>query len=309
MIRPLHFRMNTETVKTNHFQKNALKVLPTTLQAKALQEFDTLVLKLKAVGVNVIVINDTPTYDTPDAIFPNNWISFHQEGTVVLYPMLSENRRKERREDILDILEQQGFLIENVIDFTSAEAAGYFLEGTGSLVLDRVNQKAYAAISERTDEDLVIEFCEALEYTPVIFTANQTVEGNRMPIYHTNVMMCVTDHFAMVCLNAIDSKKERKQLLKHLKDDGKEIINISQDQVQQFAGNMLAVLGDNDQSYLVMSTVAYECLTEKQRHLILKHSRIVHSDLYTIEAAGGGSARCMLAEVFLPSFKNINEAN
>ena len=300
MIRPVSFRMNEETAINNYYQKVVDTLTPETVQFKALQEFDAFVEKLKDKGVNVIVINDSKETDTPDSIFPNNWVSFHQNGDVGLYPMFAENRRLERREDVLEALESQGFEIENVIDYTAAEEASVFLEGTGSLLLDRVNQKAYCALSPRADEDLFIEFCEDFEYTPVPFIANQTVNGERLPIYHTNVMMCLAEDFAVVCLDCIDDKKERKNLLSHLKEDGKSVIAISESQVTNFAGNMLQVLGENNKRYLVMSKSAYESLSKQQVTDIEKYCEIIYSSLDTIEACGGGSARCMMAEVFLP---------
>ncbi len=300
MIRPVSFRMNEQTAVNNYYQKVLDGILPSTVQAKALQEFDDFVKKLRAVGVHVIVIEDTKEPDTPDSIFPNNWISFHQNGTVALYPMFAENRRNERREDVLDILEEKGFEIKNVVDYSSAEEEGVFLEGTGSLLLDRVNKKAYCALSPRADEDLVIEFCEDFEYTPVLFTSYQTVGAKRKAIYHTNVMMCLAENFAVVCLNSIDDKKERKQLIKELKEDGKEIIAISEAQVNNFAGNMLQVLGANNERFIVMSAAAEQSLTPVQKTIIERHCKILSSSLDTIEACGGGSARCMMAEVFLP---------
>lgn len=300
MIRPVSFRMNEETAINNYYQKVVDTLTPETVQFKALQEFDAFVEKLKDKGVNVIVINDSKETDTPDSIFPNNWVSFHQNGDVGLYPMFAENRRLERREDVLEALESQGFEIENIIDYTAAEEASVFLEGTGSLLLDRVNQKAYCALSPRADEDLFIEFCEDFEYTPVPFIANQTVNGERLPIYHTNVMMCLAEDFAVVCLDCIDDKKERKNLLSHLKEDGKRVIAISESQVTNFAGNMLQVLGENNKRYLVMSKSAYESLSKQQVTDIEKYCEIIYSSLDTIEACGGGSARCMMAEVFLP---------
>ena len=305
MIRPVSFRMNEQTTVNNYYQKVLENLLPVTLQAKALGEFDGFVDKLRSVGVNVIVIDDTKIPDTPDSIFPNNWISFHQDGTVALYPMFAENRRVERREDVLEIIEENGFLIENVVDYTSAENEEIFLEGTGSLLLDRINRKAYCAISPRADEDLVIEFCEDFEYTPVLFTANQSVNEERKAIYHTNVMMCLAENFAIVCLNSIDDKKERKNLIKHLKEDGKEIIAITENQVTSFTGNMLQVIGANKKKYLVMSTAAYRALTAVQVTLIERHCEILSSKLDTIEACGGGSARCMMAEVFLQKNSNV----
>ena len=304
MIRPVAFRMNEQTAVNNYYQKVLENMLPATVQAKALAEFDAFVQKLRAVGVNVIVVEDTLEPNTPDSIFPNNWISFHRDGTVGLYPMFASNRRLERREDILDVLEEKGFEINNTIDYTSAEEVSLFLEGTGSLVLDRVNRKAYCALSPRADEDLLIEFCEDFEYTPVIFKANQTVNGNREAIYHTNVIMCVSPQFAVACLDCIDDKKERKSFIKHLKEDGKEIINITEAQVNNFAGNMLSVLGDNDKEFIVMSASAYQCLTPKQIESLEKYATILYSNADTIEACGGGSVRCMMAEVFLPKATN-----
>ncbi len=300
MVRPAGFRMNEQTAVNNYYQQKIDDLTPETVNVKAQREFDGLVEKLKEVGVNVIVFQDTEESDTPDAVFPNNWISFHENGTIALYPMFAENRRRERREVILDIIEENGFEINDIVDYTSAEDEGIFLEGTGSLVLDRVNRKAYCALSPRADEDLFIEFCEDFEYTPVIFTAYQTVEGKRKSIYHTNVMMSIGDDFAIICLNSIDDKKERKNVAQHLKDNGKEIITITQEQLAGFAGNMLKVQGTDKKKYLVMSTSAYNMLTEKQLQSISKYSEIIHSPLDTLETCGGGSARCMMAEVFLP---------
>ena len=197
-------------------------------------------------------------------------------------------------------LEKEGFAIENIVDYTSAEDEDVFLEGTGSLLLDRVNRKAYCALSQRANEELFIEFCEDFEFTPIIFIANQTVDGKRTPIYHTNVMMCLGETFAVICLSCIDDKKERKNVIKHLKEDGKEIIDITEAQVNQFAGNMLQVKGKDDKRYLIMSQAAYDSLTPSQIQTLEKHTDILSSSLHIIEACGGGSARCMMAEVFLP---------
>ncbi len=300
MIRPVAFRMNEQTAVNNYYQKVLDHTTPATVNAKAQMEFDAFVEKLQAVGVEVIVINDTLNPDTPDSIFPNNWISFHESGDVVLYPMFAENRRLERREDILDILEEKGYATQDIMDYTSAEEDGIFLEGTGSLLIDRENEKVYCALSARADEELVIEFCEDFEMDPVIFEAYQTVDGERKLIYHTNVMMCIAETFAVICADCIDDKQERKIVLNHLKSSGKEIITITEDQVNNFAGNMLQVRGANDERFLVMSTAAYQSLTPQQIKSIEKHCKIVHSSLDTIEACGGGSARCMMAEVFLP---------
>ena len=300
MIRPVAFRMNEQTAVNNYYQKVLDNLLPATVNAKAQEEFDTFVKKLQAVGVNVIVVDDTLNPDTPDSIFPNNWISFHETGDVVLYPMFAENRRGERREDVLDILEENGFVINEIMDYTSAEEDGFYLEGTGSIVLDRENGKAYCALSPRADEELFIEFCEDFEYSPVIFEAFQTVNGERKLIYHTNVMMCIGDTFAVICADCIDDKKERKMVLDSLRGDDKEILLITEAQVNNFAGNMLEVLGADDRRYLVMSSSAHQSLTKKQIAQIEEHVTILSSSLDTIEACGGGSARCMMAEIFLP---------
>ena len=300
MIRPVAFRMNEQTAVNNYYQKVLDNLLPSTVNAKAQAEFDGFVEKLQKVGVEVIVLEDTLTPDTPDSIFPNNWISFHENADVTLYPMFAENRRLERREDLLELLEEKGYQIENIVDYTEAEQGGYFLEGTGSIVLDRTNGKAYCALSPRADEELFIEFCEDLDMHPVIFEAFQTVEGERKLIYHTNVMMCIGETFAVICSECIDDKKERKMVLDTLKQDGKEVILITEKQVNSFAGNMLEVKGANNQNYVVMSESAYHILTPKQIEQIEKHAPIIYSNLDTIEACGGGSARCMMAENFLP---------
>jgi hypothetical protein len=303
MIRPAQFRMNEQTAVNNYFQASA-GISPEEVVKKSQEEFDAYVSVLREKGVQVTVVQDTEDPDTPDALFPNNWVSFHQDATVALYPMFAENRRLERREAVLEILEEDGFIIDQVMDYTAAEDSGIFLEGTGSLILDRVHKKAYCALSSRADEELFIEFCEDFEYTPVIFTANQTVNGSRLPIYHTNVMMCLAETFAVICLDSIDDKKERKAVLNHLKEDGKEIIAISEAQMHSFAGNMLQVIGSEEAPYLVMSSTAYKSLTPDQLSKIEQHCEIIHADLSTIETCGGGSARCMMAEVFLPRMES-----
>lgn len=300
MIRPVQFRMNEQTAVNNYYQKVLEDTLPETVNTKAVAEFDTMVTALKNAGIQVIVVEDSKEFDTPDSIFPNNWISFHKNGTIGLYPMFAKNRRLERKDSILEAVEAEGFKIETVVDYSAAEDDGYYLEGTGSILLDRENQKAYCALSERADEELFIEFCEDFEYTPVVFSAYQTVNNKRELIYHTNVMMCLGTTFAVVCLASIDDKKERKNLLNHLHEDGKKVIEISEEQVNNFAGNMLQLKGTNDQSYLVMSQSALESLRPAQVQLLEVHATIISSKLDTIEACGGGSARCMMAEVFLP---------
>ena len=302
MIRPINFRMNEQTAVNNYFQED-LSLRDSLINLKAQKEFDDYVDKLRKFGVEVIVVSDNQENDTPDSVFPNNWVSFHKDGTMAIYPMFAENRRLERREDIILELEKEGFLIENIVDYTSAEDQNIFLEGTGSMILDRQNKIAYCAISPRADEELFIEFCEDFEYTPVIFTANQTVGNSREAIYHTNVMMCIAETFSVICLSCIDDKKERKNVISHIKKSGKEIIDITEKQMHQFAGNMLQVKGKNDELFLVMSQAAYNSLTTEQIKKIEKHCNIISSSLETIETCGGGSARCMMAEVFLPKNK------
>ncbi len=300
MIRPVNFRMNEQTAVNNYYQKVLDGLLPATANAKAQAEFDAFVAQLRAAGIKVIVVDDTKTPDTPDSIFPNNWLSFHENGDVALYPMFAENRRAERREDVLDIVEDAGFKIDNIIDYTEAETDGYFLEGTGSIVLDRANAKAYCALSPRADEELFIEFCEDFDLQPVIFEAFQTVDGARKLIYHTNVMMCIGDTFAVICAECIDDKQERKHVLENLKNDGKDIILITEAQMNQFAGNMLEVVNAEGKKYVVMSAAARGSLKPDQVAKLEKHAEILSAGLDTIEACGGGSARCMMAEVFLP---------
>ena len=302
MIKPVGFRFNEQTAVNNYYQKVLDGLTAEATQEKALLEFNSFVDKLRSKGVNVIDIQDTKEPDTPDSIFPNNWVSFHEDGGIGLYPMCAENRRTERREDIFDILvDDYGFHIEQIHDFTEFEEYDRYLEGTGSMILDRENKYCYAAISERTDEQAVIQFCDVFGYKPICFTANQDVNGERLAIYHTNVMMCVADKFVVICLDTIDEIEERTHLIEVLEETNKEIIEISEEQKQHFAGNMLQVMGD--QPYLVMSDSAFNSLTQEQISQIEKHCPIIHSSLDTIEACGGGSARCMMAEIFLPKSK------
>ena len=299
MIRPVAFRLNEQTAVNNYFQET-MSIENVEINKKAQVEFDTFAEKLRSVGVQVIVEDDQLELDTPDSIFPNNWVSFHANGSVALYPMFAENRRRERREETLIRLEKEGFVIRQIIDYTTAEEEKIYLEGTGSLLLDRVNKKAYCALSDRAHEDLIIEFCEDFEYTPVIFSAFQTKDHKRLPIYHTNVMMALGEHIAIICLDSIDDKKEKKLVIKNLKEDKKEIIEISEEQMHQFAGNMLQVKGANESKYMVMSKAAFDSLRPDQIKKIEADAHILSSDLQTIETCGGGSARCMMAEVFLP---------
>ena len=304
MIRPVQFRMNEQTAVNNYYQKKIKNLSPVEVNRLAAQEFDALVDKLRSVGIHVIVVNDTKEFDTPDSIFPNNWISFHHNGTAALYPMFAENRRHERKESILEAVEQNGFFIEHIIDYSAAEQEEVFLEGTGSIILDRENRKAYCALSPRADEALFIEFCEDFDFFPVLFSAYQPVGPKRKKIYHTNVMMCIGTTFALVCLNSIDDKKERKNLVNHLKQSNKDIVDLTENQINQFAGNMLQLSGADQKSYLVMSQSSLNSLRADQRTQLEKHTTLISSPLDTIEVCGGGSARCMMAEIFLPKVTN-----
>jgi len=300
MIRPVQFRLNEQTAVNNFYQDQDVDMLDSTANKRAQEEFNAFAKALQNHGINVIIAEDDNRHDTPDSIFPNNWISTHENGDVALYPMFAENRRKERRPEVLKLIEQEGYRIDNVVDYTEAEDYDTFLEGTGSIVLDRKNRMAYCSLSPRANEDLFIEFCEDFEYTPVIFVAYQDVDGRRMPIYHTNVMMAMAENFAVICLESIDDKSERKHVKKMLKDSGMAVIEITEDQVESFAGNMLQVKNKSGERYLVMSSQAYNALAAEQIAQIEKHSKILHSDITTIEQLGGGGVRCMMAEVFLP---------
>lgn len=299
MIEPVSFGYNYQTAKNNFFQQND-SVSVESIQEKAKEEFRNMVEKLRKFGINVLVAKDTEQPHTPDSIFPNNWISFHSDGKVVLYPMYAENRRVERREDILDSIEKEGFIINEIIDYSRAEEEDIFLEGTGSMVLDRTNEIAYAAISERTNEELFIEFCEDLEFSPVVFHSTQEKNGKRYPVYHTNVMMSVAEDFAIICKESIQDVKERKLVIDFLQTTKKEVIIISEEQMNHFLGNTLQLENDKKERFLVMSNTAYQSLNAGQINAINKYSQILVFDIPTIEKYGGGGVRCMLAEIFLP---------
>ncbi|MFP5041264.1 citrulline utilization hydrolase CtlX [Parasediminibacterium sp. JCM 36343] len=294
MIRPARFAYNAETAVNNSFQVAAPETAA--IQAKALSEFDGFVEKLIANGIDVTIVQDTPEPHTPDSIFPNNWVSFHSDGTVFLYPMFAKNRRPERKQHVLDAI-QQKFIIKYTTDLSVYEQNELFLEGTGSMVLDRENKMAYACLSPRTSKVVLKDFCRAMNYTPITFTADDEA-GNA--IYHTNVMMCVADKYAVICLSSVRADFERAYLKKALESSGKEIIDISFSQMNHFASNMLQVQNKEGNPFLVMSTQAFESLNTAQITTIEKYNPIIHSDIATIEANGGGSARCMMAEIYLP---------
>lgn len=290
MVRPVSFGYNEQTAINNSFQQKGFEK---NAQECALQEFDSFVKLLIENDINVEVVYDTIDPPTPDSIFPNNWFSTHP-GTLVIYPMFAQNRRNERREDIIELIKIKAH-INNVIDLSNHEQMGKFLEGTGSLVLDRVNNIAYACKSPRTDDDVLEEFASALDFEYIIFDAKDKDGG---PIYHTNVMMCIGSEFAVVCLDSVVNIDERVSLIESLEEDGKEIVEISLEQMENFAGNMLELVNSKGNHLLIMSERAKESLNEDQIEKLESFCKIVSPDLTTIETNGGGSARCMIAEIF-----------
>ena len=299
MIRPAAFSKNKETAINNYFQVDTeLKV--DEVQKRVVQEFNDFVQKLREASIDVYVFEDTKEPVTPDSIFPNNWVSFHQNGSVILYPMFANNRRLERRLDIIDNLTDHfevTRVFENLLSFESEQK---FLEGTGSLVLDRVNKIAYACYSSRTKHEVILAFEKLTAYTVIKFKAYQSHKGQRLPIYHTNVMMSIGDHFVLICAEAIDDINERERVINSFRYQSKEIILIYEDQLNDFVGNVLQVKSKVNGFFLVMSTRAFQSLNTQQKVQLEKYGTLLHSDLTTIEMLGGGSARCMIAEIFLP---------
>lgn len=292
MIRPVNFAFNEETAVNNAFQEKSTA----DAQAAAAREFDVLVALLRDAGVEVLVVDDTPEPYTPDSIFPNNWVSFHTDGTVVLYPMFAPNRRLERKQEVLDEIGKR-FVIRRRLDLSGWEAKSRYLEGTGSMVLDRGQRIAYACLSPRTDTEVLEDFCGRMEFQPVTFSA---VDAGGMPVYHTNVMMCVADTYVVICADAISNARERATVLDRIRESGKTPVPITLAQMGRFAGNMLQVKGTSGEMLLVMSTQAFGSLTGDQIAVLGSYNRILHADLGVIETNGGGSARCMMAEVRLP---------
>ena len=294
MIRPIKFNFNEETAVNNHYQhKNNIKV--EAIQTRALKEFDAFANLLKQKGVNVHVIEDTLLPPTPDSIFPNNWFSTHEYKKLVIYPMFAKNRRMEIakfKNKLIDIVGEKNI---EIIDYSEKAKDGIFLEGTGSIVLDRKNKKAYCSLSPRSDKNLFLEFCNDLGYKPVSFTSYQ--DGNE--IYHTNVMMGIGENKAIICLDCIEDSDERKKVIDELKENNKEIIEISLEQVKHFLGNVLEVEGKDNKRYIVISQTAYNSLTKEQIRAIEKDTDIICADVSTIEYYGGGSVRCMLGEIFI----------
>ena len=293
MIRPVNFGYNAETAVNNAFQ---VQGEDDEAQSKALKEFDAFVNLLRLHEVDVTVVEDTIEPHTPDSIFPNNWVSFHHDGSVLLYPMYAVNRRAERKQHVLDTISEK-FSISRKIDLSGYEKENIFLEGTGSMVLDRDNKIAYACISPRTNEKVLNDFCNQLGYSAILFHATDV---NDRDIYHTNVMMCVADKYLVICMDSIRDKEEKTKVIDAIRKTGKEIITITPDQMNHFAGNMLQIENKKEEKLLVMSTQAFDSLTIDQKQKLASFNTIIHSPLTTIETNGGGSARCMMAEVHLP---------
>lgn len=293
MVRPANFGFNSETAANNHFQNAEAQSVDTA--ARARREFDDYVDLLRRNGVDVWVVQDTPQPYTPDSIFPNNWFSTHITGELILYPMFAPNRQKERK---LSALATVGMLegVTKIVNLSGFEKEHLYLEGTGSMCLDRIHKKVYYCASERSSEKVVAEYCNELDYTSIFF---HSFDSKGQPIYHTNVMMCIAKDYAVVCLESIRDETERKTVVQNLEESGHEIIPITLEQVYHFAGNMLEVLDDKGQPLLLMSAAAKASLREDQIRALQRHSRILAPDLSTIESIGGGSARCMVAEIFI----------
>jgi len=294
MIRPVNFAFNAETAANNTFQVRKDEI---NIQGKALKEFDEFVNVLRQNGVEVTVVEDSPEPNTPDSIFPNNWISFHGDGTVLLYPMYAPNRRAERKEHVLEEIDKH-FLVKKKIDLSYNERDNLFLEGTGSMVLDRDNRFVFACLSPRTDEKVLDEFCKNMNYGAIVF---HSVDEAGQPIYHTNVMMCIADLYVVICLDSIRDTEEKNKVIAAIQKTGKEIIGINYDQLNHFAGNMLQIENRKHEKLLVMSTQAFQSLSEEQVQKLSGYNSIIHAPLNTIEVNGGGSARCMMAEIHLPA--------
>lgn len=295
MIEPVAFGFNPETATNNYFQKESTRE---DAQTQALAEFQNMVELLRSKSIEVIVIQDTLEPHTPDSIFPNNWISFHEDGTFVTYPMFAVNRRTERREDIIEYLYNRGFHASKRIDYSNFENNQIFLEGTGSVVLDRKHRRAYACLSPRTNRELFLRFCEDLGYKPIYFDALHQIGGDMRPIYHTNVMMAIGSTYAVICLESIVNQEQREMVWRELQTTGHDVIEITPEQMNRFAGNMLEIKALDGALYLCLSQSAYNALSEAQRTQLARHAQLLIIPIPTIEALGGGSVRCMMAELF-----------
>ena len=297
MVRPASFGFNPETASTILFQREPTEISRRDIERRARIEFDMLAGRLREAGVEIILVEDMEELHTPDAVFPNNWVSFHHDGTVVLYPMLAPSRRPERRRDIIEKLESAGFRVSRIADLTHHENSGRFLEGTGSVVFDHVNRRAYAAISPRTNPEVLKELCDLLGYEPVTFGGRQE---SGPAVLHTDVILSIGDRFVVFCADCIADPAERRFVLESLKGTGREIISISPEQAAHFAGNVLELQTKNGASVLAISTAAWLVLRPEQREAVEQYARIVESPLPLFERIGGGSARCMMADVHLP---------
>ena len=292
MVRPFQFYFNQQTAANNFFQSN---INIENANELAIAEFDAMVEKLRAHQIKVNVVQDTKDPSTPDSIFPNNWVSTHTNGTLCLYPMYAENRRAERKSSVIEFL-QSNYKIENTLDLTDLEKEGIFLEGTGSMVLDHQNKIAYGCLSERLDKKAFISWCDKMQFKPITFKA---VDDKAQPIYHTNVLMCMGNQFVVICLDSIPNEQERQMLLDSFAQTNKEVIEISQDQLNHFAGNMLQVFDITEKPHLIMSEQAYKSLHTAQLKSLEKYNPLLPISIPTIEALGGGSTRCMMAEIYL----------
>ncbi len=294
MVRPVRFGFNEQTAVNNSFQRRGLEL---SAQEMALAEFDTFVTLLRTNGVEVTVVEDTPDPHTPDSIFPNNWFSTHESGELVLYPMCAPNRRMERKETVLKVIKEIGSKgkMKRLVDLTSWEEKNLFLEGTGSLILDRPNKLAFVCRSPRSDEKVLEQFCEELDYEYFIFDAT---DNNGSLIYHTNVMMCIGEKFVVACLDSIKNIAERESFIAFVEDCDKELVEISMEQMENFAGNMLQLRGKGGEPLLIMSATAKRSLTAEQLTTLSSYCRILAPELEAIETNGGGSARCMIAEIY-----------
>lgn len=300
LIRPSNFVFNSETASSNAFQNNIQNQDNATIKQNVFKEFELFAETLKFKGVNVFIFDDTPSPHKPDAIFPNNWVTFHPDGTVILYPMFALNRRHERRTDIIDSLRNR-FKITNVVDLSPYEKENRFLEGTGSIVFDHVNKIAYACLSPRTDKELFIQLSKQIGYKPIYF---HSLDKNGKEIYHTNVMMCIGDAFAVICLESIANSKEKEQIINSFAETGHQLVNITFEQMNNFSGNMLALQTNQHKNILILSKSSFDSLTETQKKTLSSYCELIPMPIKTIETIGGGSARCMIAEIFLQPIIN-----
>ncbi|MEQ1746546.1 MAG: arginine deiminase-related protein [Saprospiraceae bacterium] len=298
LVRPANFGFNEETAANNAFQSRDGRLSPDAIRQMAVEEFDLFVQQLRAAGVDVLVAQDSPSPVKPDAVFPNNWATFHQEGLLITYPMFAPTRRRERDETVLQVALDAGFRVQKRVHLEKNEDTNRFLEGTGSIIFDHQNRLAYACLSPRTDAGLLDELCQVIGYQKVVFRA---VDAGGQDIYHTNVMMAMGETFVVICLDTVRDTEERQRVEHTFRETGKEIVRISLDQMNAFAGNMLQVRNNRDETLLVMSEQAFRSLLPAQVQVLERHTKLLHAPIDTIETYGGGSARCMMAEVFMPS--------